>query len=127
MSSLSELLTKILSLPPEELKPRTPEGERPNEMALTGLVISKDEIEAAKARHPFNSKIKRACHIRSNTPVMEFLIPNGGLHRIVASYGSKGLLVTNNDQAVPIGDSVEEFREYILGLTKETKNKAGAL
>ena len=126
MSSLSELLTKILELPLEELKPRTPESERPNEMALTERVLSKEEIEAAKARHPLNFKIKRACHSRTNALEMEFLIPNGGLHKVVASYGPKGLLVTHNDQAVQIGDSVEEFREYLLGLAQETKNKAGA-
>jgi hypothetical protein len=126
MNSLSGLLVQISSIPPDELQPRKTEFERPTEMAIIREVLSKDQVNEAKERHPNKAKIRHACNVRRGVVEMEFHIPHKGFHRVIASYGSDGLMVTDNDQTVTIGDSVEEFRGYLLGLIEE-KDKAGAL
>lgn len=125
MGSLSELLSQIPNIPPEELEPRKTEAERPTEMQLTSYVISKAEILKLQEGHPARAKITRACFKRNDRFEMVFHIPNGGLHKVVASYGSSGLIVTDNDKSVTINDSVEELHNYLVGLAKDIP-KAGA-
>lgn len=126
MGSLSRLLARVANIPTRELVGQKSESERPTEMALTHEVISPLDIEAARERHPRQTKIRRACYVdRGGTLRMEFRVPHAGFHTITATYSSKGLRVTDNNRVIEIGDSVDELREYIIRLT-HANTKAGA-
>lgn len=125
MGSLSELLSNIYELPAQELQPRIPESERPNEMALLEQVMP-----AIQVRRMRENRIgfKRACFIRNGRAEIEIrLIRNDVGHKLVASYDSTGVTVlhTTDHESKPVAiTSVLELHEYILSVVsiKETSD-----
>lgn len=110
MTSLSEILGCVLTLPKEELLPGKTEAERPQEMSILGTIVSKEQIASWRQKGVI---VQRRCLVCDGAPGLNFRITNGETHDVVATYSTdRGVQVSDNRDNLSI-DTIEGLYEHI--------------